>query len=50
VSADAGYWSADNVSDEGVAGIDLHITTGRQKHGETSAVASGPPPEDASAQ
>jgi transposase len=48
VSADAGYWSADNVSDEGVADIDLHIATGRQKHGETIPVASGPPPEDAS--
>ena len=48
VSADAGYWSADNVTDERAAGIDLHIATGRQKHGETIAVASGPPPEDAS--
>jgi hypothetical protein len=50
VSADAGYWSADNVTGEGAAGIDLHIATGRQKHGETSAVASGPPPEEASVQ
>ena len=50
VSADAGYWSADNVTDERGAGIDLHIATGRQKHGETIAVASGPPPEEASVQ
>lgn len=48
VSADAGYWSADNVTDESAADIDLHIATGRQKHGETIAVASGPPPEEAS--
>jgi hypothetical protein len=26
------------------------VVTGRQKHGETSAVASGPPPEEASVQ
>jgi transposase len=50
VSADAGYWSTDNVTDEGAADIDLHIATGRQKHGETSEVASGPPPEEASVQ
>jgi transposase len=48
VSADAGYWSEDNVSDERVAGIDLHIATGRQKHGEKLETANGPPPEDAS--
>ncbi|MCX6623033.1 MAG: IS1182 family transposase [Acidobacteria bacterium] len=49
VSADAGYWSEDNVSDEHVAGIDLYIATGRQKHGEKAELAKGPPPEDASA-
>jgi len=49
VSADAGYWSEDNVSDEGVAGVDLHIATGRQKHGERVEDANGPPPEAASA-
>ena len=48
VSADAGYWSEANVSDELVAGVDLHIATGRQKHGEKVASATGPPPEDAS--
>lgn len=47
VSADAGYWSEANVKDESVAGVDLHIATGRQKHGEKVAMASGPPPEDA---
>ena len=48
VSADAGYWSEDNVSDERVAGVDLYIATGRQKHGEKVESANGPPPEDAS--
>jgi len=47
VSADAGYWSEANVCDEGVAGVDLHIATGRQKHGEKEATANGPPPEEA---
>ena len=47
VSADAGYWSEANVGDEGVAGVDLYIATGRQKHGEKVAMATGPPPEDA---
>ena len=49
VSADAGYWSEDNISDERVAGVDLYVATGRQKHGEKVELAEGPPPEDASA-
>ena len=49
VSADAGYWSEDNVTDERGAGIDLHVATGRQKHGEQEAVVSGSPPEPAGA-
>jgi transposase len=48
VSADAGYWSEDNVTDARVAGIDLHIATGRQKHGESVETATGPPPEQVS--
>ena len=48
VSADAGYWSEDNIGNEHVAGIDLYIATGRQKHGEKVEQASGPAPEDAS--
>src|SRR5664280_1078573 len=48
VSADAGYWSEDNVGDERVAGVDLYIATGRQKHGEKAESANGPPPENAS--
>ena len=47
VSADAGYWSEANVGDESMAGVDLHIATGRQKHGEKVTMATGPPPEDA---
>lgn len=48
-SADTGYWSEANVTDEQVAGIDLHIATGRDKHEEVVAVASGPPPQGATA-
>jgi hypothetical protein len=48
-SADAGYWSEANVSDESVAGIDLHIATGRVKHEETIATASEPPPNQPTA-
>jgi len=47
-SADAGYWSAANVADASVAGVDLHIATGREKHGASAAAASGPPRENAS--
>ena len=28
--------------------MDLYVATGRQKHGEKVAAATGPPPEDAS--
>jgi transposase len=47
VSADAGYWSEANATDEKVAGIDLHIATGRMKHDQTMATESGPPPDQA---
>lgn len=49
ISADAGYWSEDNVTDERGAGINLHVATGRQKHGEPVAAVSGSAPEPASA-
>ena len=42
LSADAGYWSEANVTDPGVAGIDLHIATGRQKHGEPQGLIDEP--------
>jgi transposase len=49
VSADAGYWSEANATDESVAGIDLHIATGRDKHEEAGATAGEPPPDQATA-
>ena len=49
VSADAGYWSETNAIDPAVAEIDLHVATGRIKHGEVIETASGPPPENATA-
>jgi hypothetical protein len=48
-SADTGYWSEADVTDESVVGIDLHIATGRTKHGEVVETASGPPLEQATA-
>ena len=43
-SADAGYWSEDNATDESVAGIDLHIATRRDKHEQNIETVSEPPP------
>jgi transposase len=48
-SADAGYWSEANATEESVAGIDLHIATGRDKHQQTIETASEPPPVQATA-
>ena len=48
-SADAGYWSEANATDESVAGIDLHIATGREKHEETIGTTAEPPPVQATA-
>lgn len=48
-SADTGYWSEANVTDESVAQIDLHIAMSRDKHEEVIATASGPPPDGATA-
>jgi len=47
VSADTGYWSETNVTDKGTDEINLHIATGRMKHGEVVVPATGPPPEQA---
>jgi transposase len=46
-SADAGYWSAANVTAESAAGIDLHIATRGEKHGDPIEITNGPPPEQA---
>lgn len=35
VSADSGYWNPNQVGDARLQGIDLHVATGKQKHGET---------------
>jgi transposase len=42
-SADNGYWDPKQVSDPRVQGIDLHVATGKQKHGEASASAQDDP-------
>jgi len=47
VSADAGYFSATQVTDPAVQGIDLYVPPDRQHHGEPSPSASDPPPLDA---
>jgi transposase len=49
VSADAGYWSEANVTDQSVKEVDLYVATGRIKHEEVIETASGPPPENATA-
>jgi hypothetical protein len=50
VSADGGYWSAANVTDPGVAGIDLHIATRRPARGARPDPSEDPPGEPASVQ
>ena len=44
-SADNGYWNGKQVGDARVQGIDLHVATGKQKHGEPSTAGD----EDATA-
>jgi transposase len=43
VSADTGYWNPEQVEKIQVQGIDLHVATGKQKHGEASQAASDDP-------
>jgi transposase len=49
-SADTGYFSEEQVTDERVEGIDLYVAIGKQKHGEPESAAAtleaSPPPED----
>jgi transposase len=40
VSADSGYWNPEQVEKVQTRGIDLHVATGKQKHGETSKSVS----------
>ncbi len=42
-SADAGYFSEANVTDEKLKGVDLYVAADRQKHGELVPEVSGPP-------
>jgi transposase len=48
VSADTGYFSEANVTDESVKGVDLYVATGRDKHGDAVETSSDPPPPGAS--
>jgi transposase len=47
LSADAGYFSEDNLTDEQLEGVDLYVPPDRQKHGEQPSPATEPPPPDA---
>jgi transposase len=44
VSADTGYFSEANVTDEQVKDVDLYVATGRDKHGVAVETSSDPPP------
>ena len=48
VSADTGYFSEANVTDESVKGVDLYVATGRDKHSVAVEASSDPPPPGAS--
>jgi transposase len=48
VSADTGYFSEANVTDESVKDVDLYVATGRDKHGTVVETSSDPPPPGAS--
>ena len=48
ISADTGYFSEANVSDESVKDVDLYVATDRDKRGSTEAALSEPLPADAS--
>jgi len=44
VSADTGYFSEANVTDESVKDVDLYVATGRDKHGVAVETSSDPRP------
>jgi hypothetical protein len=46
-TADSGYFSAANVTDPGLEGIDLLVAPDRRKHGKEVPVATEPPPPGA---
>ena len=43
-SADNGYWAPEQVADKRVEGIDLHVATGRDKHGASEEIAPSTDP------
>ena len=47
-TADAGYFSEQNLTDPKLQGIDLLVAPDRQKHGEAVPGTTGPPPPEAS--
>ena len=48
VSADTGYFSEANVTDESVKDVDLYVATGRDKHNGAVETIGDPPSPDAS--
>jgi transposase len=46
VSADTGYFSEANVTDESVKDVDLHVATGRDQHGDAAEAVGDPLPLD----
>lgn len=48
-TADAGYFSEENVERSFAMGVDVYIATGRQKHGEPPPKVRGPLPKDMTA-
>jgi hypothetical protein len=48
VSADTGYFSEANVTDQSIKDVDLYVATGRDKHGVAVETSSDPPPAGAS--
>jgi transposase len=46
-SADNGYWAPEQVADKRVEGIDLHVATGRDKHGTSEQIAPSTDPDKA---
>jgi len=48
VSADTGYFSEANVTNESAKDVDLYVATGRDKHEHVVEMSSDPPPADAS--
>ena len=48
VSADTGYFSAANVTNESVKDVDLYVATGRDKHDSAVETIGDPPPPDSS--